>query len=65
MEAIRFCPFCGSDKLTYYDDQFPVYGFCPKCKEWVSGAHGFNDREVMYIVSKLEMIARISKEVKK
>ena len=54
---------CGCSELTYYDDDFPIYGFCPKCKEWVSGGKGFDTREVAYITSKLRMIKNIAEKL--
>ena len=63
MQAVKFCPYCGCDKLAYYCDDYPIYGFCPKCKKWVTGAIGFEEHEVAYIIQKLTMIERIAKNM--
>ena len=63
MDAVKFCPFCGCDRITYYDDDYPIYGFCPKCKKWVAGSSGFEEREVRYIIDKLKMISHIAKNM--
>ena len=63
MDGIRFCPYCGSDKLTYREKSFPVFGFCPKCEKWIS-AEEYRLEEVDYIIQKLRMISKIKMEVK-
>lgn len=65
MNAIRFCPFCGSDDLRYHDEDVPQYAFCRGCDKWVSGTDDFTLEDIRYIVSKLKAIKRIGEQMKK
>ena len=54
---IKYCPFCGGDKLIVPDEEAPYFK-CTKCEEWISVAT-FEYWEVKYILQKLRMIKRI------
>ncbi len=64
MNAIKFCPFCGSQDIRYHDEEVPEYAFCRGCDKWV-GAMEWTLEDVRFITSKLKMIKRKAEQMKK
>ena len=62
--AIKYCPFCGSPKITYADDEVPYYVWCPDCETWISAADNFTLEEVVYIIQKVKAIRKMGEKLK-
>lgn len=65
MNAIRFCPFCGSDDLRYHDEDVPQYAFCRGCDKWVGATDDFTLEDIRFITSKIKQIKRTAEQIKR
>ena len=58
LQPIRFCPYCGTSQINYFDKDVQCYAHCEHCNTIISVSRDFEEWEVKYIIQKLKAMRK-------